>query len=276
MSKDRREELRRYYDGVGWQDVAEGLPFDTAVNVGARLRWSGRKRRSGRLGFPQRGRRFLDAGCGANPRADLAAGFGLHVCVDFSRVGLVKALRQLEGRAVGVVADLTRLPLVDGAFGAIWCDSVLFHMTPSDQLRALRELYRVLECGGQLWIGYSKGPHWWLEKVTGCLLRAARRLRRAVGRPGSDAADAPMVVYEPCSPAWWRRSLRRLRLRYRLVPHPWLGRRWTSRMPPFAVRIVGQGLRFACNVVPPVGLLLARRYHIVIHKPGGDAGAAGQ
>ena len=268
MSKHDRAEIRRYYDRVGWQDVAAGLPFDTAVNVGEPLQPRRRRLRTGRHGFPQGGRRYLDAGCGANPRADLAAGFDLHVCVDFSRVGLAKALQPPPHCAVGVVADLTCLPLVDGAFAAICCDNVLFHMTPSDQLRALRELYRVLEPGGQLWIGYSKGPHWWAEKLASRLVRSARSLRRTAGRVAGDEARATAILYEPCSPAWWRRSLRRLGLRYRLVPDPWLGRPWTDRMPAVVARAVRLGLRFACGVVPPVGLVLAQRYHMVIHKQG--------
>jgi SAM-dependent methyltransferase len=98
-------------------------------------------------------KRILDAGCGngrysrfllhqADPDALLTA-------FDLSPGMLNRARRRLgSDRVSQVVADLTRLPYVDGCFDAAVCGWVLEHL-PDPRL-GLRELARVLRTGGKL------------------------------------------------------------------------------------------------------------------------------
>ncbi len=98
---------------------------------------------------------ILDAGCGdgrytrhiirrAAPGAVIAA-------FDLSRRMLVRARRRLKSARVRhVTADLTRLPYPDGCFDAVVCGWVLEHLP--DPLPGLRELARVLQPGGKLWL----------------------------------------------------------------------------------------------------------------------------
>ena len=283
--KDARDSVRQYYDRVGWRETGEGTPVDSAVNVDRRIVERARPRAGKSRRFPAGGRRFLDAGCGANPQTALAAGFAEHVCVDFSEVGLAKALAKLGGSAVGFVADLTVLPAQDGTFDAISCDHVLYHMVPSDQERAFQELYRVLSGGGQLWIGYTKGPHWLPEKVARALrplgralafpLRTLRRGRRlpagpiACAQPGTGAAAAGALFYRPVPVRWWRELLRRQGIQYRLVPDGWLGRRWTGPLPAFLAVAIVRALGFLCRRFPRAAFPLAQQYHIIVSKPAG-------
>jgi ubiquinone/menaquinone biosynthesis C-methylase UbiE len=104
--------------------------------------------------FDVRGcKRILDAGCGngrysryilrrADPDA-LIAGF------DLSQSMLKRARRRLHSpRVHHVAADLTRLPYPDGYFDAAVCGWVLEHLP--DPAPGLRELARVLRCGGKM------------------------------------------------------------------------------------------------------------------------------
>lgn len=265
---DARRKVRHYYDGVGWQG-AEGTSVDSAVNLDPRVFSRLRSLRGKPAGFPAGGRRFLDAGCGANPRRGLAAGFGQHVCVDFSEVGLAKALQKLGGSAVGIVADLTDLPMDDGSFDAVSCENVLFHMVPSDQARAFRELYRVLSPGGQLWIGYTKGPHWPPEKVARCLRGLGRGIlhpfRALAGRSRPPAAET--LLYEPQPVRWWRDLLLRLGAQYRLAARPWLDSRWTRPLPLFLAVTMVRTMRLLCNRCPRAAFPLTQHYYIIVSKP---------
>ena len=102
------------------------------------------------------GDRYLDAGSGVTPLANVFAkrGVDAHSC-DYN-AGLIEQLRNFQpgriyGADVGYSAqDLTRLSFPDASFDAISCISVLEHIpAPSDQ-RAIAELLRVLKPGGVL------------------------------------------------------------------------------------------------------------------------------
>jgi len=103
------------------------------------------------------------------PRADIGpgSGYGAHavfspgpiIAIDISGVNLsALQTRAREAgcpdRFLGVQADLSALPLRDGALGTILCTEVLEHL--ADDQRAAAELSRVLAPGGRL---VAEVPH---------------------------------------------------------------------------------------------------------------------
>jgi SAM-dependent methyltransferase len=96
-----------------------------------------------RLVAEARPRRVLDAGCGTAELAALIAAPEV-VCVDASQAA-VEAARSRGLRAE--VAELERLPFVDGAFDVVTCNWVLYHLADVDA--ALAEIARVLRPGGR-------------------------------------------------------------------------------------------------------------------------------
>jgi ubiquinone/menaquinone biosynthesis C-methylase UbiE len=110
----------------------------------------------------EKGERVLDSGCG----------MGFHLMVmgalrDLRLTGLDSDAARLEQAArEGVRAELVRgdaqeLPFADGCFDKVLMSEVLEHLP--DDLRALREAYRVLRCGGVLAISvpHARFPSWW-------------------------------------------------------------------------------------------------------------------
>jgi SAM-dependent methyltransferase len=86
--------------------------------------------------------------CDADPRvtspeailADIAECAGAEAAASFDRARLTQVRLQ--------ACDMTRMPYADGSFDRVFCVSVLEHLTPPDQLRALIELARVLADDG--------------------------------------------------------------------------------------------------------------------------------
>ena len=94
----------------------------------------------------RRGAVLVDAGCGGGLLAPHLAGKGYrHVGVDLRRSGL----RQAAGHGVlPVNADVTALPLADGAADVVAAGEILEHVT--DLPGTVAELSRVLRPGGRL------------------------------------------------------------------------------------------------------------------------------
>lgn len=100
-----------------------------------------------------RPRRVLDAGCGNGYLASLVAVPEL-VAVDSSPAAVeATAARGIDAR----LADVQVLPFPDGAFGAVMCNWMLYHVP--DRARAIAELARVLRPGGRLVGCYNRRGH---------------------------------------------------------------------------------------------------------------------
>ena len=102
------------------------------------------------------GSSLLDAGCGRgrNTLYLSQAGFHVHAC-DLSPValGVTKARAGEAGLPVNLqAADLTCLPYANDQFAAAICVHVLPYHRKADIIKCLRELWRVLQPGGWLYL----------------------------------------------------------------------------------------------------------------------------
>ena len=95
------------------------------------------------------GSRVLDAGCGDSIFPVHLAEQGHQVtAVDLEFTG---TLGELHGVPIEYLhADLTRLPLEERSFDAVFCISVIEHLPEEQVPTAMRELRRVLRPGGRL------------------------------------------------------------------------------------------------------------------------------
>jgi SAM-dependent methyltransferase len=208
-----REQVRAFYDAVGWSQVGEGL-YQNARHED--LRPVAREyihRCHLRFGqaLPSGGRRLLDAGSGPvqyPEYLEYSRGFGRRVCLDISRTALREARARLGPHGACVVGDLAALPFRAGAFEAV---------PPDGQEGAFRQLARVLAPGGTAAVVYSWGAHAPAMRLMGPAIRLAfavqRLVRRMRGEPTAPAAPAAAEArgagtYSHKHPhAWVRRRL---------------------------------------------------------------------
>ena len=125
-----------------------------------------------------RGKRILDAGCGAGRFADVAASLGANVIAcDLS--GAIDACRRTTmvhgGRVTCIQSSIYDLPLRKGVFDAVYCFGVIQH-TP-DPARTISILPRFLKDGGFLALNfYERGWRARTQLVKYTLRALTRRL----------------------------------------------------------------------------------------------------
>ena len=109
MTHDVAEAVKTFYDNFGWQkDQASGVSFGELLHqdldeTAQQYRFARELRY--RKYFNEGGRFFLDAGCGSEPRRQLAENFQRHLCVDISITGLQGARERLGDAGDYVMAD---------------------------------------------------------------------------------------------------------------------------------------------------------------------------
>lgn len=144
-----KQQVRQFYDQVGWQKVAGDLyqntryedlrPVSQEYIHNCHLRVNRHLKTTGRF--------LLDAGSGPVQYPEYltySAGYAYRVCADISIVALEEARTRLGSRGLYVVADVANLPFVPAAFDGIVSLHTLHHLPLAEQSRAYQELYRVL------------------------------------------------------------------------------------------------------------------------------------
>jgi len=123
--------------------------------------------------------RVLDAGCGMGRHArQLAPHCRWILAVDFSRAidSAAGNLRDVPNAAC-VQADLTRLPVADGAFDFVYSMGVVHHL--ADTAAAVQALARKVRPGGRLrlYLYWKRpGPSGWILEVVSAVRRVTTRL----------------------------------------------------------------------------------------------------
>jgi SAM-dependent methyltransferase len=206
-----KQQVRQFYDQVGWQIVGEGLyqnaryedlrPVSRAYIHHAHLR-------VGQC-LPPSGRYLLDAGSGPIQYPEYltySQGYTYRVCVDISIVALQEARKRIGERGLFVVADVAHLPFRPEAFQGVVSLHTLHHLPPQDHGPAYVELFRVLAPGGSAAVvnGWTEAPlqNWlWkpvrLAQAFVALLRRLTGQRKAAPSPAQPAKANPAAVSKP-------------------------------------------------------------------------------
>lgn len=148
--------------------------------------------------LPPTGERLIEIGAGFGRLVDLYHGYKQIVLVDYARTQLEEAQRYLgqDKRLIYVVANVYKLPFVDGLFDALTMIRVMHHLT--DIPAALSEIHRIVKNQGTTVIEHASKFH---------LKLLARWL---LGRQSWNPFDPQPVEFVELNfnfhPAWMRRQ----------------------------------------------------------------------
>ena len=147
-----KEQVRQFYNQVGWQIVGEGI-YQNARYEDLRpvaSEYIHRCHLRVKRFLKAKGGYLLDAGSGPIQYPDYLAysqDYKYRVCLDISFVAIEEARKRIGGRGLYVVADVANLPFKPGVFDGVVSLHTLHHLSRDDQKTAYVELYRVLAPG---------------------------------------------------------------------------------------------------------------------------------
>jgi hypothetical protein len=177
---DIKQQVRDFYNQVGWQDLGEGVYQNARYED---LRPVSREYihrchlRLARHLQPQ-GHFLLDAGSGPiqyPEYLEYSRGYRYRVCADISVVALQEARKRIGERGLYVVADIACLPFKADCFDGVVSLHTIHHLPFEEHIQGYRELYRTLAPGSTAAVvnGWDSAPLAELSKV---LVRLAERL----------------------------------------------------------------------------------------------------
>jgi SAM-dependent methyltransferase len=144
-----KEEVRQFYDQVGWQlvgtDVYQNARYEDLRPVSRQYIHDCHIRVARHL--KPNGRFLLDAGSGPvqyPEYLEYSRNYSNRVCADISITALKEANRRLGEHGLYVVADIAHLPFKPDAFDGVVSLHTIHHLPEEDRLSAYEELYRVL------------------------------------------------------------------------------------------------------------------------------------
>jgi SAM-dependent methyltransferase len=147
-----QEQVRQFYDRVGWQVVEDGnyqnaryedlRPVARSYIHCCHLRVNRHLKPKGDL--------LLDAGSGPiqyDEYLTYSEGYHFRVCVDISIVAMMEARKRIGDKGLFVVADVSKLPFKNDAFDGMVSLHTLHHLPQAEQKMAYREFYRSIKPG---------------------------------------------------------------------------------------------------------------------------------
>jgi SAM-dependent methyltransferase len=186
MMTEVKEEVRQFYDEVGWQlvgaDVYQNARYEDLRPVSRQYIHKCHLRVMRHL-KPQ-GRYLLDAGSGPvqyPEYLEYSRHYSYRVCADISITALKEAHRRLGEHGLYVVADIANLPFKPGIFEAVTSLHTIHHLPEEDRLSAYQELFRVLapNCTAVIVNGWSSSR---LMNIIDPLVRLAYSIRHLLFR----------------------------------------------------------------------------------------------
>jgi ubiquinone/menaquinone biosynthesis C-methylase UbiE len=148
-----KQQVRQFYDRVGWQEVSEGMYQNASYED---LRPVSRKYiqrchlRVNRF-LPPKGNLLLDAGSGPIQYPEYltySEHYRKRVCVDISIVALQEARKRIQDHGWFVVADVAYLPFANETFDGIVSLHTLHHVSLEDQKKSYEQFDRLLSQSG--------------------------------------------------------------------------------------------------------------------------------
>lgn len=263
MNTEIKQEVRQFYDKVGWQlvgdDQYQNAHYEDLRPV-ARAYIQKCHRRVSRHLNPE-GIYMLDAGSGPvqyPEYLEYSRGYRFRVCADISITALHEARRRIGEHGLFVVADVANLPFQSDIFDGIVSLHTIHHLPEEEHSAAYQGLFRVLakDATGVVVNGWANSK---LMDAADPLIRAANKIRHYYHRllkneaiPESDLSvddrpkkrarrkgDSPTGTFTNKHDADWIRSelgkwmsveilvWRSVTVRFmRALIHPWLGGRF--------------------------------------------------
>jgi len=160
-----QEDVRKFYDAVGWQQISEGVyqnaqyedlrPVSRDYIHKCHLRINRYLKHSGKY--------LLDAGCGPIQYPEYltySEGYMYRVCLDISIVALKDARMRIKEHGLFVVADIAHMPFRSDLFDDAVSLHTIHHLPPEEYRPAYFEMKRVLkpEASAVVVNGWSESP----------------------------------------------------------------------------------------------------------------------
>jgi ubiquinone/menaquinone biosynthesis C-methylase UbiE len=144
------EEVRQFYDSIGWQEVGEGIyqnaRYEDLRPVSREYIHRCHLRVNRYLKTP--GQFLLDAGSGPIQYPEYLSysqGYQRRVCLDISIVALKEARKRIGDHGFYVVADVASLPFKSGTFDGVVSLHTLHHLPLEGQQKSYQEFHRLLK-----------------------------------------------------------------------------------------------------------------------------------
>jgi SAM-dependent methyltransferase len=197
-----REEVRRFYDSVGWKRVGPGV-FQNARYEDLRpvsREYIQRCRRRVLRHLRRRGRFLLDAGSGPlqyPEYLEYSAGYQFRICLDLSARALREARERIGDHGLYVVGDIARLPFASAAVEGVVSLHTIHHLPAEAQPQAFDEMARLLRPAATAVVVYGWGSSATLEIWTRVPLRIVEAFARAYRRWRGGARYRPPPTGAP-------------------------------------------------------------------------------
>jgi SAM-dependent methyltransferase len=202
---DVREEVRRFYDSVGWKRVGPGVfqnaryedlrPVSQTYIRLCRRRVLRHLRREGRF--------LLDAGSGPiqyPEYVEYSAAYRYRICLDLSARALREARERIGGHGLYVVGDIAHLPFRSAAVDGVVSLHTVHHLPAESQPRAFDEMARLLRPGATAVVVYGWGSSASIDLWTRVPIRIVSAFATAYRRVRRDPEPAPSPPPAPPVP----------------------------------------------------------------------------
>ncbi|HEX7974244.1 MAG TPA: class I SAM-dependent methyltransferase [Anaerolineales bacterium] len=149
MDSDVKQQVREFYDQVGWKLVEDGVYQNAHYEDLRPVSHEYIHRCHLRLArcLKQQGRFLLDAGSGPiqyPEYLEYSRGYAYRVCADISMAALREARKRIGSHGLFVVSDVANLPFKPGVFDGVVSLHTIHHLPEQEHLQAYGEVYRVL------------------------------------------------------------------------------------------------------------------------------------
>ncbi len=228
---DVKQSVKKWYDEYGWKRSQSGQYYDTALFSQRAPTGHGLYEMSSHLAIVDRlagGEFVLDAASGAIAHPEYLAYswfYRYRICVDMSLTALQEADAKIGDAGFCCLADICRLPFRDHTMDGAVSGYTIDHIPASQQLQAVKELFRTLRPGKHVCLIVGVQHSWWhgaLVRTCQAVRKVLRLLRIIRPRPPAqapavEAAPPPhQLYYHVRRLNWWREAARQLTKTYSL------------------------------------------------------------
>jgi SAM-dependent methyltransferase/uncharacterized protein YbaR (Trm112 family) len=204
-----KQAIMDFYDQVGWKEEGDqfydGARFEDLRPVTRDYIHHCHMRVNRYLSG--QGTYLLDAASGPVQYPEYliySEGYEYRVCADISFRALKQAKKNVGGKGIYLLCDVTDLPLKDNTMDGIVSLHTIYHVPADEQAGAVRELHRTLKAGRSGVVVYGWGPHSFLMN----LLMVPYFLLKRLLRKGAEAETSELYFHHH-KPAWFRKEIKR-------------------------------------------------------------------